>query len=84
MNYVNVFLFRYAYFWYANPLIPDVMKKYLTLAIALFAAVALQSCKDDNTDEPTPAPVPNPNPLWNTMWIPSLPFVKESTSETHS
>ncbi|HJC18139.1 MAG TPA: hypothetical protein H9937_09315 [Candidatus Alistipes stercorigallinarum] len=32
------------------------MKKYLTLAIALFAAVALQSCKDDKTDEPAPEP----------------------------
>lgn len=62
LNYVNVFLFRYAYFWYANPLIPDVMKKYLTLAIALFAAVALQSCKDDNTDEPIPGPGPEPEP----------------------
>lgn len=36
------------------------MKKYLTLAIALFAAVALQSCKDDNTDEPNPGPDPEP------------------------
>ena len=38
------------------------MKKYLTLAIALFAAVALQSCKSDNTDEPNPGPGPEPEP----------------------
>ena len=27
------------------------MKKYLLFTIALFAALALQSCKDDKTDE---------------------------------
>lgn len=36
------------------------MKKYLLFTIALFAALALQSCKDDKTDEPNPGPDPEP------------------------
>ena len=36
------------------------MKKYLLFTIALFAALAMQSCKDDKTDEPNPGPDPEP------------------------
>lgn len=48
------------------------MKKYLTLAIALFAAVALQSCKDDNTDEPNPGPDPEPTVEYDVDTVSSI------------
>lgn len=48
------------------------MKKYLTLAIALFAAVALQSCKDDNTDEPNPGPGPEPTVEYDVDTVSSI------------
>lgn len=48
------------------------MKKYLTLAIALFAAVALQSCKDDSTDEPNPGPDPEPTVEYDVDTVSSI------------
>ncbi|WP_302151469.1 hypothetical protein [uncultured Alistipes sp.] len=48
------------------------MKKYLTLAIALFAAVALQSCKDDNTDEPNPGLDPEPTVEYDVDTVSSI------------
>lgn len=48
------------------------MKKYLTLAIALFAAVALQSCKDDKTDEPAPGPAPEPTVEYDVDTVSSI------------
>lgn len=48
------------------------MKKYLLFTIALFAALALQSCKDDKTDEPTPGPDPEPTVEYDVDTVSSI------------
>lgn len=48
------------------------MKKYLLFTIALFAALALQSCKDDKTDEPNPGPDPEPTVEYDVDTVSSI------------
>lgn len=48
------------------------MKKYLLFTIALFAALALQSCKDDKTDEPEPGPAPEPTVEYDVDTVSSI------------
>lgn len=48
------------------------MKKYLLFTIALFAALALQSCKDDKTDEPAPVPDPEPTVEYDVDTVSSI------------
>lgn len=48
------------------------MKKYLLFTIALFAALALQSCKDDKTDEPAPGPAPEPTVEYDVDTVSSI------------
>lgn len=48
------------------------MKKYLLFTIALFAALAMQSCKDDKTDEPNPGPDPEPTVEYDVDTVSSI------------
>ena len=48
------------------------MKKYLLFTIALFAALAMQSCKDDKTDEPNPGPDPDPTVEYDVDTVSSI------------
>lgn len=47
-------------------------EKYLLFTIALFAALALQSCKDDKTDEPNPGPDPEPTVEYDVDTVSSI------------
>lgn len=48
------------------------MKKYLLFTIALFAALAMQSCKDDKTDEPNLGPDPEPTVEYDVDTVSSI------------